>query len=142
MTGPGSIDITVQHEVAFYDVDSYRVVWHGSYVKYLEITRCQLLESIGYTYHDMEQSGYFFPVVDLRIKYVQPLQFGQLFFIHAQLEEWEHRLKIRYLLTDTDGNVVTRASTTQVAVAMPDQIMQLASPDILIEKVRHALAQR
>lgn len=133
------IQITLNHEVAFYDVDSYRVVWHGSYVKYLEIARCKLLEKIDYTYEDMEKSGYFFPVVDLQIKYVKTLEFGQQFTIAAQLEEWEHRLRISYLITNLSGAVVTRATTTQIAVAMPGKVMQLESPAILLDKVNQAL---
>ncbi len=52
-------------EVGFFDVDSYRVVWHGNYPKYFEIARCKLLDKIGFTYADMEETGYFYPVVDL-----------------------------------------------------------------------------
>ena len=56
--------------VPFYDVDSMRIVWHGHYVKYIEDARCQLLDEIGYNYQDMEDSGYLWPIVDMRLKYV------------------------------------------------------------------------
>ncbi len=37
----------------FFDVDSMNVVWHGHYVKYLEVARCALLDQIGHNYNDM-----------------------------------------------------------------------------------------
>ena len=36
-----------EFEVQFFDVDSMDIMWHGHYVKYLEMARCQFLEEIG-----------------------------------------------------------------------------------------------
>ena len=41
-------------KVPFYDNDPMGVVWHGNYVKYLEIARCDTLAKIGYDYMDMK----------------------------------------------------------------------------------------
>jgi acyl-CoA thioesterase FadM len=35
---------------AVFDVDTMNVVWHGHYVKYLEVARCALLDKIGHNY--------------------------------------------------------------------------------------------
>ena len=48
------------------------VVWHGHYVKYLEIVRGVLLDSIDYNYAQMKASGYLWPVIDLHLRYVAP----------------------------------------------------------------------
>ncbi|MGH1540339.1 MAG: acyl-CoA thioesterase [Arenicella sp.] len=136
------ISITLEMEVPFFDVDSYRIAWHGSYVKYFEIARCKLLEHIGYTYADMEASGYFFPIIDMQVKYIKPLRFEQKFSMTATLVEWEHRLSIRYEITDlVSGERITKAKTSQVAVAMPNYITQFVSPDILLDKVNKVLQQ-
>jgi acyl-CoA thioester hydrolase len=37
----------VELEVPFFDLDPMNIVWHGNYVKYLEVARCALLETIG-----------------------------------------------------------------------------------------------
>lgn len=133
--GP-KLSVTLPMEVAFYDVDSYRVVWHGNYPKYFEIARCKLLELIGFTYADMEGTGFFYPVVDLQAKYIRPLRFGQKFEIVAELKEWEHKLVIDYRITDVEsGDIVTKGQTTQFAVKMPEEITQFDSPKQLIERV-------
>ena len=92
------ISTSFEHEVAFFDVDSYRIVWHGSYIKYFEVARCKLLELIDFTYDDMEKSGYFFHILDVNIKYIKPLRFRQRFTITATLTEWENKLVIDYSL--------------------------------------------
>ena len=127
-------------EVAFYDVDSYRVVWHGAYPKYMEIARGHLLEKIGYTYADMENDQYFFPVIGMEIKYIDSLVSGQLFTIEASLKEWENKLIIDYLICDADtGKAITKAQTTQAAVKMPEKITQFSSPEKLIKAVETAI---
>lgn len=134
------LSISLDMEVAFFDVDTYRIVWHGSYPKYFEIARCKLLESIDFTYQKMEESGYFFPIIDMSIKYVKPLIFGQKFTITATIVEWENKLTIQYLIKDhISGEKITKATTSQAAVLMPGHITQFVSPKALIDKVNKAL---
>jgi len=129
-------------EVPFYDVDSYRIVWHGNYPKYFEIARCQLLEEIGYPYEKMEASGYFFPVIDLSARYVKPILFKQNIKVSATLKDWEHKLVIDYLIHDAEtGEKLTKGRTQQVAVKMPENITQFQSPKELVDHVNAKLAQ-
>lgn len=121
---------------AFHDVDVMEIVWHGHYVKYFEIARCALLQSFDYDYPQMRASGYAWPIVDLRSKYVRPARYGQALVVRATLVEWENRLKIDYQVRDADtGEVLTRASSIQVAVDLATGEMCFASPQVLFEKL-------
>ena len=123
-------------EIPFHDVDVMSVAWHGHYVKYLEIARCALLDTIDYNYPQMKESGYAWPVIDVRIRYAYPLLFQQKVRIKAELVEWENRLKLKYLIEDFDtGQRLTKAYTVQVAVDMSSGEMLYASPDILYQKL-------
>ena len=84
----------------FFDLDPMEVVWHGHYVKYLEIARCALLDKIDYNYAQMKASGYAWPVIDLHLRYAASAIFGQRLKLRAEIVEWENRLKIDYLITD------------------------------------------
>ena len=135
-----SLSVSVHHQIPFYDVDSYRIVWHGNYAKYFEIARCVLLEKIQFTYADMERSGYFFPVVDLKIKYIKPLHFEQKVIINAQLKEWEHRIIIYYSIYDKKTQkCLTKGHTVQVAVSMPDEVMLFEIPDTARKRIQACL---
>src|SRR2546425_13138340 len=77
---------------AFYDLDPMEIVWHGHYVKYMELARCALLERFDYGYPQMRASGYAWPVVDLRVKYLRSASFAQRIKVRAEIVEWENRL--------------------------------------------------
>lgn len=130
------ISLTAQ----FYDLDPMQVVWHGNYPRYLEQARCALLDRIGYNYPEMEASGYLWPIVDMRVKYVRPIRFAQLIRISATLAEYENRLRIDYRITDdATGAVLTKATTTQLAVEAATLDLCLESPLALVERVRKLL---
>ena len=120
----------------FYDLDPMNVVWHGNYARFLEQARCDLLDSIGYNYVEMGESGFAWPIVDMRIKYVRPIRFGEEIVVTASLVEHQNRLKIDYRIRDrASGEVLTKASTIQVAVKIETGEMQLESPAALTDKI-------
>jgi acyl-CoA thioester hydrolase len=123
--------------VQFYDLDPMEVVWHGNYPRFLELGRCALLDRLDYNYAQMRESGYAWPVVDMRIKYVRPIRMAETIVVTASLAEYENRLKLEYRIRrQSDGVVLTKAHSVQVAVRMATGEMQLESPAILFEKVR------
>jgi acyl-CoA thioester hydrolase len=130
------IDVEIELEIPFHDVDAIRVAWHGHYAKYMEIARCKLMDKINYSIVEMEESGYVWPVIDMRIRYAHPLIFGQKFKVRATLTEWENRLKVDYVFFDAQTDKrLTKAYTIQVAVQKTSGEMQYASPPILFEKL-------
>ena len=56
-----------EYEIQFFDVDSMNIMWHGHYVKYLEMARCAFLDEIHYTYDVMKEKA-------LRLAY-RPVEF-------------------------------------------------------------------
>lgn len=122
--------------VPFYDVDPMRIVWHGNYVKYIEDGRCALLDKIGYNYTAMEESEFMWPIVDMRLKYVASAKFGSHIRIHADLVEYETRMKIAYRIECLDTNkILTKAYTIQVALNLHNQELQFESPAVFTDKV-------
>ena len=123
-------------KVPFHDVDSALIVWHGHYVKYLEVARCELLDTINYNYDDMIESGYFWPVIDMRLRYAKASRFGQELLVNSTIVEWENRLKINYEIRCAEsGERLTKANTTQVAVQIETKEMLFESPRVLFEKL-------
>jgi len=128
--------VEIDLAIPFHDADMMEIVWHGHYAKYFEIARCALLDQIDYNYFAMRDSGYAWPIIDLRIRYVKSAAFGQNVKVRADLAEWENRLKIDYLITDAlTGTKLVKGHTIQVAVAMQNKEMCLESPPVLFEKL-------
>lgn len=128
--------VEVEMQVQFFDLDPMEIVWHGNYVKYLEVVRCALLDKIAYNYVQMKESGFAWPVIDMQLRYIAPASFGQRLILRADIVEWENRLKIEYQITDAvTGKRLNRASTTQVAVDIFTGEMCFVSPPVLFEKL-------
>ena len=53
-----------------------RVVWHGAYAKYFEDAREYFGNIYGLSYTQIEENGYFAPIVDLSFQYKNPLTYG------------------------------------------------------------------
>ncbi|MBQ9494718.1 MAG: acyl-CoA thioesterase [Treponema sp.] len=135
-----SISETVIFKIEFYDVDSMRIVWHGNYIKFIEKGRCALLDKIGYGYLQMVEDGYAFPIVELKVKYVRSLAFGNTARIVSTLIEYENRLKIRYeIYNDKTGELCTKAESVQLAVKMATGETSFVCPEKFIKKVEALL---
>lgn len=133
-----SAEISLQAQ--FYQLDPMNVVWHGNYVQFFEQARSALLARIGYNYREMEVSGFGWPIVDLRVKYVKPITLGQRFIVRATLIEYENRIRIDYRVMDEEsGTVLTKAQTTQLAVDIKTGELSFESPAVFVDCVRALL---
>ena len=126
----------IVHNIPFHDIDPMGVVWHGNYFRYFESAREALLNQIDYGYRAMQASGYVWPIVDTRVKYIAPLEFEQRIHICASIEEYENRLRIGYQIYDaTSGKRMTTGYTIQVAVKASTKEMSFVSPPVLLERM-------
>jgi acyl-CoA thioester hydrolase len=98
--------------VRFADTDAMGVVHHASYLPYLEETRVEYLRAIGLPYRDVRRDGIEFAVLEVAVRYVQPLRFDDEVDVHLALATATRAtFQLAYLLT-----VDTRACATAVTV--------------------------
>lgn len=122
--------------VPFHDLDPVNIVWHGNYVKYLAHARDALMTRLGFSYPQMQECGFVFPVIDVRLRYLRPARLGQRLRIAAELIETDPRLVVRYLITDAQsGERILRGHTTQVPVDAHTGAMSYRAPDALLDRV-------
>ena len=126
----------IQLKIPFQDVDVMGIVWHGNYLRYFEEVRAELLDKVDYGYFQMKESGYAWPIVDARVKYIKPLHLQQIVQVKARLVEYECQLKIEYEVFDVEtGERTTKGYTKQVAVDMESNEMCFVSPKVFFEKL-------
>lgn len=63
-------------EIRFSEVDSMKIVWHGSYPLYFEDAREAFGAKYGLGYSLIYDNGYYAPLVELSFKYKQPIVYG------------------------------------------------------------------
>ncbi|HEY9694496.1 MAG TPA: thioesterase family protein [Oculatellaceae cyanobacterium] len=94
------------------------VVWHGTYVIWMEEARVECLRSIGIDYAELVALGCEMPVVELSIRYHRPLQMGMSAVVKTQMTEMEGvRMNWDYQIQSVDGqDLYITARVTLVAV--------------------------
>ncbi len=94
------------------------VVWHGTYLTWMEETRIEALRSLGIEYADLVAMGCELPVVDLSIRYHRALKMGAEAIVRARMMEMHGvRINWEYEIKSIDRSVThVTAQVTLVAV--------------------------
>lgn len=110
------------------------VVWHGHYVKYLEIARTELMASLGLNWPTIRDLGYSMPVVDLQLRYVKPARYGQRITILSRIANpVSPALTVDYQIVES-GQQLAYGQTRQVYCRLADQSLCFQIPDVILEK--------
>ncbi len=94
------------------------IVWHGSYITWMEEARVECLRSIGIDFADLVALGCDLPVVELSVRYHHSLQLGKTAVVKARMAEVTGvRIKWDYVIESPDRQVsYVTAKVTLVAV--------------------------
>lgn len=111
-----TLSLAIPFRIRFSEVDAMRVVWHGSYVKYLEDAREAFGEKYGLSYDAYIDNGCFAPIVDMHLQYKRPLRYGMHPEIVITYRPTEAaKVVFDYEIRDTaTGEVMVTGHTLQV----------------------------
>ena len=70
-----------------HQTDYAGVVWHGTYIQWLEEARIEYLRSLGLDYSELVALGCELPVVDLSIRYHYSLRLGDEAVLRTRMNE-------------------------------------------------------
>jgi acyl-CoA thioester hydrolase len=132
---PADHAVSVELEVPFHDVDGLRVVWHGHYLKYLEIARCVLLRAFRLDVSDLVELGYRFMVGESWLRHTQPLTYGDRFRVTAWFTETENRIGIEYELTNLATGRRCAKARTLLVTTDPEARLCLATPEPILARL-------
>jgi acyl-CoA thioester hydrolase len=105
------------YRTLYADTDRSQVVYHSNYLRYFEFGRTSLMRDVAYSYKEIEESGYVYPIIDLGIAFYQPLYYDDLMFIHTRPVNLERvRLQFDYVVTHAErGYLVCTGYTKHCA---------------------------
>lgn len=121
-------------EVRFNEVDMMGVVWHGSYPIYLEDAREAFGAKYGLSYHVYIREMIFAPIVELKINYKRPLQYGDKAVVKI-IYRPSDAAKILFdyeIFNPNSGEVYLTASSVQVFMD-PSHNLLWESPSFYVE---------
>jgi acyl-CoA thioester hydrolase len=129
---------TVEIEVPFHDVDYLQVVWHGHYLKYMELARTALLRRIRLDASDLMALRHYFLVAETQVRHQHPLRYADRALVSAWLVEIRSRIRIDYSVANlTSGRASARASTTLVTMNFSTGLC-LETPPAILERLTGA----
>jgi acyl-CoA thioester hydrolase len=105
-----------QIRVRYAETDRMGLLHHANYLIYFEQARTELLRSLGATYKDLEDQGYYLVIVKVDIKYRCPAHYDDVLTIRTTVTRTTPvRLEHTYEVF-REGQLICEASTTLACV--------------------------
>ena len=77
-----------EQKVYFSDTDNYGVVWHGSYLRWMEMGRIDLCKDLGYSLKELENMDILLPVSSINIKYKASAKLEDIVVVETQITDF------------------------------------------------------
>ncbi|MBR1424265.1 acyl-CoA thioesterase [bacterium] len=78
-----------EQKVYFSDTDNYGVVWHGAYLRWMEMGRVEFCNSLGYTLKELENMDILLPVSSINIKYKASAKLEDTVVIETEVSDFK-----------------------------------------------------
>jgi acyl-CoA thioester hydrolase len=101
------------------ETDAMGVVHHASYIVWLEQGRTELLRALGVSYREIEATGFFVVLSDLRVRYHASARYDDLVLLRATLSGRRSRqLSFNYeLRLSATGALLVTAQSEHIVVS-------------------------
>ena len=97
--------------------DHAGVMWHGSYLNFLEEGRIDALDKIGHSYIKLSEKGFEIPVVSIQLRYKISFIHGEKVLLNSQFKlENKLRLTCKTLFLKSNGDIGAEAIIGLVVV--------------------------
>tara|TARA_Y100001968_G_C19057276_1_gene572053 strand:- start:70 stop:513 length:444 start_codon:yes stop_codon:yes gene_type:complete len=106
--------------------DHAGVMWHGSYLNFLEEGRIDALNEVGMSYSALSKQGFEIPVISMEIKYKISFFHGEKIFLMSQFKlENKIRLNSKTLFLKSNGDIAAEAKIGLVVVKKRNESIKL-----------------
>lgn len=79
---------TFETKVYYSDTDAYGVVWHGSYLRWMEKGRVDLCEMLGLDLVSMKNNDVLLPVANMNVRYKASARLNDNIIIETWIEKY------------------------------------------------------
>lgn len=129
-----------EQKVYYSDTDAYGVVWHGSYLRWLEMGRIELCELMGYKLLELQSQNIALPVVNINVRYKSSAKLNDEMIIETFIQKF-NSLSVTFeqkILNKNTGKVFIEALVDVVAIDNNGKLYR-KMPKILFEAFEKAL---
>ena len=106
--------------------DHAGVMWHGSYINFLEEARIDALNKVGMSYSELSKQGFEIPVISIQIKYKMSFFHGETVLLKSQFKiENKIRLNCKTLFLKSNGDIGAESKIGLVVVRKKNESIKL-----------------
>ena len=106
--------------------DHAGVMWHGSYLNFLEEGRIDALDKIGHSYQKLSEKGFEIPVVSIQLRYKISFIHGEKILLASQFKlKNKIRLTCKTLFLKSNGDIGAEAIIGLVVVRKTNESIKL-----------------
>ena len=108
-----------EQRIFYADTDSYGVVWHGAYLRLMEMGRVYWTEANGCTLEDMKKTyDVVIPVAGVNIRYKNSAKVDDIVVVETELHSFNGLTAVfkQFIKNKDTGKIYTEAEVTVVAV--------------------------
>lgn len=129
-----------EQKVYYSDTDAYGVVWHGSYLRWLEMGRVCLCEMMGHNLIDLKNQGIVLPVVNLNIKYKMSAKLEDELSIETEIVEFNgFTVKFKQIIKEKKSGKVCIDADVSVVAINNDGKLYRKMPEVLAKSFDEVL---
>ena len=124
---------TFEQRVFYADTDSYGIVWHGSYLRWMEMGRVYWTETQGMSLESLrDENDIVIPVASIDIKYKMSAKINDLMVVETELKSFNGLSAVfkQTISNKESGKVYTEAEVTVVAVTSAGKLYRKV-PEVL-----------
>ena len=112
--------------------DHAGVMWHGTYLNWLEESRIEALSKAGINYFELNKNGYELPLINASIKYIMPLYLGDKITIESLFHiSKSPKIKVNSKFVNEGKKVLTLAEVNLVLVDKKNFSIIRKRPDFI-----------
>ena len=106
--------------------DHAGVMWHGSYLNFLEEGRIDALDKVGLSYSKLSRNGFEIPVISIQMKYRKSFIHGEKVLLTSQFKlENKIRLICKTVFFKSNGDIGAEAAIELVVVRKTNDSIKL-----------------
>ena len=122
--------------VCYGDTDAMGVVYYGTYPRYYEISRTEMLRHYGIIYREIEEKGMLLPVRSLQITYLKPAYYDELLTVRSIMEEMPAvRFTIKMEIYNSHDELINQGEVVLVSTN-PATGRAMKTPSWLLDKIK------
>jgi len=119
-------------DVHIFDTDCYGVMWHGAYVKWLEMGRVELLKQCGLQLTaPSDADGFIYPVVNQSFRFRAPGRLNDRLQLTTTVAIEGHKLVFTQYFTHSQSNQLVMEAETTCVVLNPQWKPYRKIPEVL-----------